>query len=351
MWFNTNSVQLWNGYLTKAARYCVSRQSWHVCRCVDEESSVRDQTGERLGTAREQGKDMMRKRRRWHHSHLTQDPGAQRASILKYSLFTNNMRQIIGQTVRLSVARECMTVKSDILLSKVRKKKWEGEQQRRNKKLTDQSCNRIHRYRLGEDGNAADTEQHRSSSNIPRTARLTLGYPILRWSYEKSIGSKLITDKQTLHDFNFDDDSSDPECLCDLPEWAPYKCKDGHVCTTNLNCITHQGYRTLCKKGVSFKSTPTGKNCVQLVENAINNYIRQATYLTNTLGIHPIEFEEWRLNIIGRAKSQPTGGDTNSGCHVNWKQLKKVQKSTTKPGCWCNQISQQTFAPGNAKLH
>ena len=32
------------------------------------------------------------------------------------------MRQIIGQTVRLSVARECMTVKSDILLSKVRNK-------------------------------------------------------------------------------------------------------------------------------------------------------------------------------------------------------------------------------------
>ena len=54
------------------------------------------------------------------------------------------------------------------------------------------------------------------ATTFPRTVRLTLGYPILRWSYEKTIGSKLITDKQTLHDFKFDDDSSDPEHGCRL---------------------------------------------------------------------------------------------------------------------------------------
>ena len=170
----------------------------------------------------------------------------------------------------------------------------------------------------------------RVAATFPRAARLAVGYPVLRWSYEKSIGSKLIQDKQVLQDFDFDDDSKDPECLCDTPEWAPFKCQDGHVCTTDLNCIKHQGYRMLCQKGVSFKTTPTDKDCLQLVETAISNYIQSTA---NALGVHPIEFEEWRLTIMTMTKakmSTSTPLEFEPGCHVNWKQLKKVHQQYCK---------------------
>ena len=56
------------------------------------------------------------------------------------------------------------------------------------------------------------------TSTYPTAARLTAGYPAMRWSNESSIGTKLIADKMALKDFKFDDPTQDPDCLCHLPE-------------------------------------------------------------------------------------------------------------------------------------
>ena len=116
------------------------------------------------------------------------------------------------------------------------------------------------------------------ASTYPTAARLTGRYPTVRWSNESSIGTKLIADKATLKDLKFDAPTQDPDCECHLPEWQGWRrCEDGHVCSLVLDCISHDQYRRLCKKGVSFKITPKDSNCVQLMRDAIANHIRSTS--------------------------------------------------------------------------
>jgi hypothetical protein len=186
---------------------------------------------------------------------------------------------------------------------------------------------------FGEESERLQLQNVLNDDNIaptfPIAAKLAIGTPKLRWSYEKPIGSKLIGDKETLRDFNFDDNSTDPKCLCDEPRWTPFKCPDGHVCTTNLNCIQDEEYREMCKRGVSFKLPPTGSNCVDSVRAAITRYI---CITSEKLGIHPIEFEEWKCKLMEQVQTryshqQP---EHHKGRKMNWDKCKRTHKKFNK---------------------
>jgi hypothetical protein len=184
--------------------------------------------------------------------------------------------------------------------------------------------------------------QQTAQSAFPTVVRTAMGYPKLRWSYEMSVGRLLINDKQHLKAFKFGDKSKDPQCLCNTTHWRKFKCKDGHVATTDLSCILDDDLRRMYEKGTTFKGTPDSGDYNSIGDDIQNIRSALTTYITQTcawLGTSELEFAEWKSNVMTQVEERRhaisrTGLD-GKYLYINWNQLQGKARKFGKHWTTC----------------